>query len=113
MRIAGEKHTAEFLPESSCVELRGNYRLNGLVEYQPIYELLLHAANESENLTIDLRQLVFLNSSGIAMLSKFVLEARKQPERKLVVKASNDIPWQSKSLKNLQRLYPALELTFD
>ncbi len=113
MRITGDKHTAEFLPETSTVELRGNYRLNGLTEYQPIYELLTHAATVSPQLTIDLRQLVFLNSSGIAMLSKFVLEARKQPEKHLTMHASNDIPWQSKSLKNLQRLWPALELNFD
>jgi hypothetical protein len=113
MRINGDNHTAEFLQETSVVELRGNYRLNGLLEYQPVLDLLTRAINECQGLTIDVRQLVFLNSSGIAMLSKFVLEARKFPDKHLTLRASNDIPWQSKSLKNLQRLLPALELIFD
>ncbi len=113
MRINGDNHTAEYLHEASVVELRGNYRLNGMIEYQPILDLLIRAIKECPRLTVDLRQLVFLNSSGIAMLSKFVVEARNHPDKHLTLRASNDIPWQGKSLKNLQRLLPALEIVFD
>ena len=51
-----------------------------------------------------------MNSSGIAMLSKFVIEARGRADGGLVIRASRSVPWQGKSLNNLKRLMPALEL---
>jgi len=64
-------------------------------------------------MTIDLRNLVFVNSSGISMLSKFVLSMRKKKGVQLVVLGSNDIPWQGKSLKNLEKLLPGLKLEIE
>jgi hypothetical protein len=112
MQITAENYQAVFDPEASTVFLRGNFRLNGLEEYQPVMAVLLDALNCTEQLTLDVEKLDFLNSSGIAVLSKFVLEARKLASKKLVVNANEDITWQSKSLRNLQRLMPALTLNF-
>jgi hypothetical protein len=73
-------------------------------------------------ITLDLRKLEFLNSSGINVLSKFIIKVRQhrerqakenQPETNMVVYGSQTIPWQSKSIKNLQRLMPSLELEWD
>lgn len=55
-------------------------------------------------------KLGFLNSSGISMLSKFVIGLRKQKGTLLIVLGSNDQPWQGKSLQNLVRLLPGLKL---
>jgi hypothetical protein len=44
------------------------------------------------------------------MLSKFVINVRKKGSSALTVKGSESYPWQNKSLKNLQRLMPNLEL---
>jgi hypothetical protein len=60
-----------------------------------------------------LRNLVFVNSSGISMLSKFVLSMRKKTGVQLVVLGSNDMPWQGKSLKNLEKLLPGLKLEIE
>jgi hypothetical protein len=69
-----------------------------------------------------LRKLEFLNSSGINVLSKFIIKVRQhrerqfkenQPETAMTVYGSQTIPWQNKSIKNLQRLMPSLELKWD
>ena len=64
-------------------------------------------------LTLDLRTLQFLNSSGINTLAKFVLHVRQFPAMQVVLKGSRHFPWQEKSLKNFQRLLPGLQLEIE
>jgi hypothetical protein len=110
MNIQDENYKICFDAAAHVVEFHGTLRLNGMAEYAPIFDLLSQAsANPSEPLTLDLRKLEFLNSSGIAMLSKFVIGVRNG-EVKLNVIASSAIPWQGKSLTNLKRLMPGLVL---
>jgi hypothetical protein len=71
------------------------------------------AETEPDTMTLDLRNLAFVNSSGISMLSKFVLSMRKKKGVQLVVLGSNDMPWQGKSLKNLEKLLPGLKLEIE
>jgi hypothetical protein len=97
--------------EPTTVIFRGSLRLNGMDEYAPIVDLLDRAVGQSpHNLTLNIENLEFLNSSGINMLSKFVIKMRQKGEMAILVKGSQIIPWQAKSLKNLQRLMPSLEI---
>ena len=112
MQVTGENYQAEYDEEAHTIFLRGNFRLNGLDEYRPVMDALLEALAGSNPLTVDVMRLDFLNSSGIAILSKFVIEARKNDATLLIFNANEDITWQSKSLKNLQRLMPSLALNF-
>ena len=73
-------------------------------------DLLLDALKRSPSLNLNLRELEFLNSSGISMLSMFVVKVRSQGDVQLVLQGSNKILWQTKSLRNLQRLMPSLQL---
>jgi hypothetical protein len=110
MNIQDENYQVRFDAAAHVVEFRGTLRLNGMAEYAPIFELLNQAsANPAQPLTLDVRKLEFLNSSGIAMFSKFVIGVRNG-EVKLNVIASSAIPWQGKSLTNLKRLMPGLIL---
>jgi len=43
-------------------------------------------------------------------LSKFVIKVRQKESIKIIVCGSDAIPWQRKSLKNLQRLMSSLVL---
>ena len=114
MEIKSEDYLVSYIPEAATVTFEGLLRLSGMDEYAPIVGLLNEVATGNlPILTLDLRSLQFLNSSGINMLSKFVLRVRQQDKTQIVVKGSNDIPWQSKSLKNFQRLMPNLQLEFD
>jgi len=96
------------------VNCAGSLRLGGMEEYQPIVQLLNESIEaDPETAVLDLTQLEFLNSSGISMLSKFVIRVRHKKSIQMVVKGSKKIPWQGKSLKNLQRLMPSLTLEWE
>ena len=95
---------------TATITCQGAFRLRGPEEYAPILQLLLDAAEtKPPTLTLDLRALRFLNSSGINALAKFVLHVRAQPASQIVIKGNAQYLWQQKSLKNFQRLLPGLQ----
>ncbi len=110
MEIKGDDYVVRYDAAMDKVSFQGLLRLNGMVEYRPVMELLLKAIEQTTTVTIDLQELEFLNSSGISMLSMFVVKARDKGDVQLILQGSNKILWQTKSLKNLQRLLPSLRL---
>jgi hypothetical protein len=114
MEISQDDYLVRFDPDSATLTCEGSFRLRGADEYAPILEILTAAADaKPETLTLDLRRLRFLNSSGINTLSKFVLQVRRHDVSNVVVMGSGEYPWQRKSLKNFQRLLPALKLLIE
>jgi hypothetical protein len=112
--IKGDDYLVQYDPASETVNLTGELSLGGPSEYQPIANLLNEVAGTNPpTMTVNLRELSFLNSSGISMLSKFVLGLRKKKGTQLVILGSNDMPWQGKSLKNLEKLLPGLRLEIE
>lgn len=110
--LQDELYTVAYDAASGTIHLKGTLRLNGSAEYAPIVALLNQVLDEQENITVDLSALEFLNSSGIAMLSRFVIDCRNRKTIALTVLGSREIAWQGKSLVNLQRLMPHLTLSF-
>jgi hypothetical protein len=112
--INGEDYSVTFDANQTVIKFQGELALGTPKDYAPINNLL-NAVVESKppEMTIDLRELDFLNSSGISMLSKFVLGLRKQKDIQLVIIGSEAIPWQNKSLKNLQKFLPTLILRIE
>ncbi len=108
--IQGDNYSVAYDAAAGTVALKGMMRLNGMEEYAPVVGVLSRAANEHQAVTLDLRELEFLNSSGIAMLSKFVIEARNKQTVALTIRGAKTVAWQGKSLVNLQRLMPALSM---
>jgi hypothetical protein len=114
MKIQSEDYSICYDPVSETVTCQGSLRLNGVEEYAPIVQLLNDLADqEPPTITLNLCELEFLNSSGINVLSKFVIGVRQKKNIQMVVKGSKTIPWQGKSLKNLQRLMPSLQLELE
>jgi hypothetical protein len=113
MEITADNYLVCQQENSDTITFKGSLRLSGMEEYGPIINLLNTLADRDPNcIILDLQGLEFLNSSGISMLSKFVITIRKKASTAITVKASKSIPWQEKSLKNLQRLMPTLTLEF-
>ncbi len=115
-KIEAEKYTVISQPDSGVVIFQGALRLGNVEEYQSILALLEETlANifkqKLSQITIDLRELEFLNSSGIHTFSKFFLKAQNEG-CEVIIKASNKIPWQSRMLKNIRRVIPGLQLEF-
>jgi hypothetical protein len=89
----------------SRISFIGTLRLEGRKDYERIHKMLRYASDRSgDSLEIDLRQLQFLNSSGISTLSLFVIEMR-EIKKNITITGSKLIAWQSKSLSNFRRLY--------
>lgn len=114
MEIQGDNYCVGYDRDTTTIKLDGSLRLNGMDEYQPIVNLLNQVLEKNpEKITLDLKKLEFLNSSGINILSKFTIKIRQKKTIQMVIKASESIPWQGKSLKNLQRLLPSLQLDIE
>jgi hypothetical protein len=97
------------LEDNNTVLFKGALRLSGTEDYAPILDMLKGTLlNPPAPIVLDLRDLDFLNSSGITMLSRFVIEARDRADINLYFLASESVAWHARSLKNLQRLMPAL-----
>lgn len=111
-QVSNDNYTLTYDEESGNITIKGTLRLNGIAEYQPVLDVLLKACEKDVPVKLNLQELDFLNSSGIASLSKFIIHARSLENIQLSIIGSKSIPWQGKSLVNLQRLMPALELEF-
>jgi hypothetical protein len=109
--LNGESFEVRREENNSTVVFKGALRLSGSEDYAPILDLLKETlVTPAAPIVLDLRELDFLNSSGITMFSRFVIDARDCAGINLEILASEAIPWHARSLKNLQRLMPALSI---
>lgn len=110
--IQTQDYRVYYDPDSKTCFLTGILRLEGMQQYQEIMNFLLDCLDHLSEFTVNLEGLEFLNSSGISMLSMFVVKVRELQRTQLIFKGSGKILWQTKSLRNLQRLLPSLRLEF-
>lgn len=113
MKLEADKYTVEYTRKTRTITFKGVLRLQNKEEYRNISELLSQAASETTGLPLilDMHNLVFLNSSGISSLSMFILKMRKLG-KEIHIQGNSSIPWQTKSLKNFQKLYSKVDITF-
>lgn len=111
--IKGPGYRVWFDPSSRTIHFEGVLRLS-TSEYRPIEDLLERVLSSAQaSLHLRMTELNFLNSSGINMLYKFAIAARKKGDIELGVHASSGIPWQGKSLPNLKKFLPSIVITLD
>lgn len=112
-KIQTSDFTVYFEASEQTVVLIGSLRLNAAPEYEPISTLMTQAleslvAAGKPMMIIDVRELKFLNSSGINLLYQFVLKVRKHGGIGLKVLGSSSNAWQTKSLGNMTKFMPTL-----
>ncbi|MBO9999046.1 MAG: hypothetical protein J7641_08580 [Cyanobacteria bacterium SID2] len=114
MEVIKDDYQVRYESETATLNFKGLLRESKIADYQPIQQLLDDVtALEPSTITMNLHQLEFLNSSGMTILSRFVIGLRKKKTIQLVVRGSDKIPWQKKSLGNWQRLMPSLTLDLE
>lgn len=114
MELKTEDYRVWYDVVTQTLTCQGALRLADLEEYAPMWQLLSEVIDQKPSrLTVDLRSLKYLNSSGFNVLSRFVLKVRQETAIKMLVQASKTIAWQEKSLKNLQRVMPNLQLEIE
>lgn len=110
MEISSEDYSIVYDAERETIVWQGSLHLFGMQQYQPILDLLLQVLDRCSRLILDLSDLEFMNSSGINMLMMFVIKVRDRGDVQLVIQGSNQVLWQTRSLRNLQRLMPKLTI---
>jgi hypothetical protein len=109
--VKGTGYRVFFDAGAATVHFEGSLRL-GTAEYEPIAALLSGVlALRPTAITLRMTELVFLNSSGINTLYKFIIAVRKLGDLAVHVDASSTITWQGKSLPNLRKFLPSITLT--
>ncbi len=114
LELEDSKYHITYDFDAATITCEGSLSLNGAVSYEPLLQLLKQAAEEQEPnaLTINLYALKFMNSSGINMLTKFIMHVSdvKKLQLTLCFQAKKRIAWQEKLCINLQRLLPSLKI---
>ncbi|AFZ17948.1 hypothetical protein Mic7113_2132 [Allocoleopsis franciscana PCC 7113] len=113
LEVKDNEYCVRYHPETKTITFQGELQLSGMDEYAPIMSLLDEVVNqEPPVLTLDLRKLEFLNSSGVNVLLSLVIKVRDKKTMQLMVEGSENIFWQSRSLNNIKRLMPTAQLNF-
>jgi hypothetical protein len=111
-RIETTEFMVSYDQAQHCVFFSGAIRLRTAADYDDLRSLLRGAIMGAEHeLRLDLRELDFLNSSGIGALAHFVVEARKADRASIAILGSMARSWQSRSLATLERIWSKVVLT--
>jgi hypothetical protein len=111
MELKGEDYIVTYNELKNAIEFFGTIRLRDSSDYASIDDMLVGAHRKSSgSMILDFRNLQFLNSAGINVVSKFVITARRAGNVTLKVLGNSAITWQQKSLKNLQKLWPLVQI---
>lgn len=113
LEIKADSYSISYDQDTKTITCQGSLRLPELEDYEPIIRFFDEIVQTTPpTLKLNLEGLKFLNSTGIAMLSDFVLNVRQQKQIQLLIVGSSQISWQNRSLRNLQKLMPSMKLEY-
>jgi hypothetical protein len=112
MRTERPDYWVDAGPSPGSWVLRGVLRLDSPEAYARAFDPIVASLAKVPAVSIDLSQVVFLNSSGIRALADVLLAAR---EKRCQVKlfGSAAVPWQKKLAASLTGLFPDLVMRID
>ncbi len=91
--------------------LRGVFRLATPEQYDPVFAPVTERLGQSHaGFTVDLTDVVLMNSSGLRALADLVLAARRAGTPLTFLGKAN-VPWHSKTVTSLKSLYSGLAVT--
>ena len=112
MKIVEKNYSIEFISDLNKVIFVGNLRLQSIEKYNEIMELIIEKTKDSSiPFTLDLTNLNFINSSGIASLGILFIELRKF-NKKIKIIASKYVNWHVGSLKDFKNINNNIEIEY-
>ncbi len=101
----------ECMTRAGTAVLRGVVRLEHDATHERVFSPIRADldATDTGRYTIDVSDVVFMNSSAVRALAALVLEA-KRSGRRLVIVGRSSVPWQDRTLASLSSLYDGLEI---
>jgi hypothetical protein len=87
--------------------LRGVFRLATPEQYDAVFAPVAQRLETAATFTVDLTEVVLMNSSGLRALADLVLAARRKGTP-LTFLGKSAVPWHSKSVASLKPLYSGL-----
>ncbi len=112
-KITTATYEVKYDAETATVYCQGIMRLSDK-EYDAIMQLLNEvAALELSRITLDLRKLKILNSSGVTMLGVFVDSVNEKKNTRLIMQCSRQVAWQKRTVNDFQLLMPGLQFEWE
>ena len=105
--FGGDQYSFEYAAGSDVAVMRGVMRLASPAAYDAVFAPVRTLIASGKSSTIDLRDVTFMNSSGIRALAALVLLA-KSSGASLRLVASEKIPWQKKTVASFGAINPSL-----
>ncbi|PJZ60695.1 slr1659 superfamily regulator [Leptospira adleri] len=115
MEISKEDYSVETEKNRGRIKISGTLRLLNVEEYEPIISLIetiLESAGRGKAI-IDIKNLDFLNSAGIASISRFVAGYNKKNIGNIEIRGNKDRYWQIKFLENLKKLRSEIKTSLE
>lgn len=112
MMTTRRDYSVEPGPSPGSWFLKGVMRLDSPEAYGHAFAPVVASLSGGREISLDLTQVVFLNSSGIRALADLLLAAREKRCR-VRLHGSGAVPWQKKLATSLTGLFPEVEMRID
>lgn len=115
MEIRADRYRIYYDPATTTVVCEGALLLSGVEEYHSILQFFKEIIDQRPHtVTIDLKELKYLNSSGINMFARLVMYVNEKGKDslELTILGRKEIYWHDRVFKNLKRLLPTLIVKF-
>lgn len=104
-----EQYSVECADGSDVAVMHGVMRLASPSAYDAVFAPVRAFIDAGRPSTVDLTDVVFMNSSGIRALASLVVLAQRTGVELRIV-ASDAIPWQKKTMASFRAISPALRI---
>jgi hypothetical protein len=112
MKINGNGFRMSY--ENGGIRISGklSMMLEDYSEIEAFFESIV--ASRPDKLTLDIRELEYLNSSGIKVICvNLILEAAEINDLSMTIRCSNRFTWQKETVPTFKELMDHLEIDFD
>ncbi len=115
MEIADDKYTVRYDASTGTITCEGIMDLRAKESYRSLSTLFNDVVDqEPETITLNIRELRFLNSSGITAIGAgLVMKIRNSGSSKLVIVCNEKYVWQKKTMKIISKLMSGIVLKYD